>query len=507
MDDADLALKSIAKGAGFAFAGLLISKLLGYIYRLLAARLGPGDYGNLSIALALFNFFGIIAVLGLTQGVQRYVPYYLGKKEEAKADGIVLFSLRTAFVFGLVIGFLLFLFSDLLAVKFFHEPKLSLLIKLIAFIVPIDVVRNIFINLCKAHNYIIPEVFARNLVENFSKIVLTAIFLLLGYGLFGAALGYVLAIVISTLFSFYFVRKVFSFSSHVKPVYERKVWLAYSIPLLLNHFLLLVMLWTDTLMLGFFRGSNEVGVYNAAAPTAQLIYVLPAALLSLFLPVLSGLYSKSEKKAFNSCYLAVTKWIFIANVFVLLALGLFSRQILGVLFGKDYIAGGVVLVVLVAGYFIYHLSLASNNILMIVERTKLVFFVSFVGAVFNVILNYLLIPDYGFLGAGIATSSSVFVMGVLNFIITTRIIKFSPFNKNYLRILLPVLITFFALFYARKFITFNIFYLIIVLGFGFLLYVLLLFLFKVFDKEDIVILKYVEKGFVNKFVKVVKKFV
>ena len=46
-------------------------------------------------------------------------------------------------------------------------------------------------------------------------------------------------------------------------------------------------------MLGYFSSSADVGIYNAALPTAQLIRSIPAAFATFF-PVISGLYTRNR---------------------------------------------------------------------------------------------------------------------------------------------------------------------------------------------------------------------
>ncbi|HIH26255.1 flippase [Candidatus Woesearchaeota archaeon] len=505
-DETDKALKDIAKGAGFAFAGIMISKVLGYSYRLIIARLGPEDYGILSIALAIFNFLGIIAVLGMPQAIQRYVSFYKERKQESKILGIVRYCLRLTFSFGVIIALILFILSDWIAVSIFHEQKLSLLIKIIAVIIPLDGIRSIFINLCKAYKYLLPEIYIRNIGENFIKVVFTIIFLSLGLGLLGATLAYAVAVIFTVILSYIFVKKVYKFRSEKQPEYERRVWLHYSIPLLINHFLLLILLWMDTFMLGIFRSSGEVGIYNAASPTAQLIYVFPLALLSLFLPVLSSLYSKNDTKALHSCYASVTKWIFVVNLYSLIVLTYFAREILTLLFGKIYETGFIVLIILVSGYFIYHLSLPANNILMIIEKTRLVFIISLIGATLNIILNYLLIPKYGILGAGIATGLSVLIMGIMNFIFVYKILHLNPIRKSYIKSIIACLIVLGLFMLSNKIGNNNIIMIITIIS-GFLVYGLILLALKVLDKEDLIILNYMEKGVFNKITKILKKLI
>ena len=69
-------LEKIASGAGIFFTGLVISKFFAYIYRLIAARFGTVDYGLVSIGITFYAVLAAISMLGLGEGVTRYVTYY-----------------------------------------------------------------------------------------------------------------------------------------------------------------------------------------------------------------------------------------------------------------------------------------------------------------------------------------------------------------------------------------------------------------------------------------------
>ena len=77
-------LETIAKGAGIVFIGAVITKLLGFFYRIIIARIGVEQYGLFSLGLAIYGIIAAISSLGLYLGVLRYVSYYKGKDDEAK---------------------------------------------------------------------------------------------------------------------------------------------------------------------------------------------------------------------------------------------------------------------------------------------------------------------------------------------------------------------------------------------------------------------------------------
>src|SRR3989338_1931460 len=89
MNQTDSALEKIAHGTLLALGGIIISKLLGYTYRLIAARFGTEEYGILSLGLAVFNILTLIGVLGLNQGALRYVSFYREKANFSRLKEII----------------------------------------------------------------------------------------------------------------------------------------------------------------------------------------------------------------------------------------------------------------------------------------------------------------------------------------------------------------------------------------------------------------------------------
>jgi len=86
--------------------------------------------------------------------------------------------------------------------------------------------------------------------------------------------------------------------------------ISYSWPLMFAGMLYLVMGWIDTLMLGYFLTSADVGIYRASLATAGLLAIVPSSFASIFFPVITELYSRGEREELENTDAAVTKWIF-----------------------------------------------------------------------------------------------------------------------------------------------------------------------------------------------------
>jgi len=78
MTDADQkALNALAKGAGVTAIGMMISKALSYLYRVVIARgVGPDAYGQLSLGLMVIGLSTTAAYLSLGSGLQKFIPEF-----------------------------------------------------------------------------------------------------------------------------------------------------------------------------------------------------------------------------------------------------------------------------------------------------------------------------------------------------------------------------------------------------------------------------------------------
>ena len=148
--EGDESLRKIAKGGFIVLLGLVISKLLGYAYRVIVARMGAEQYGLISIGIALLGIATTLSVLGLNQGVLRYVSFYKGKEEFSKIKEILVSSFNLIFPLSLVLAVLLFVFSRWLSVNVFNNEELSLVIKIIAIALPFNSIREVLFNTFKA---------------------------------------------------------------------------------------------------------------------------------------------------------------------------------------------------------------------------------------------------------------------------------------------------------------------------------------------------------------------
>tara|TARA_B110000263_G_C15151284_1_gene437996 strand:- start:190 stop:834 length:645 start_codon:yes stop_codon:yes gene_type:complete len=133
-------------------------------------------------------------------------------------------------------------------------------------------------------------------------------------------------------------------------------------------------------------------------------------------------------------YSIVSKWIFIPTFPIFLALFFFPEVLIQFFFGNAYISGSVGLSILSIGFLFNAITGLNETTLLALGKTKYLLFNSTVAGILNIILNILLIPEYSFVGAAIATTVSYVCINLLNSMALYRMTGILPFSKPLIKL-------------------------------------------------------------------------
>lgn len=506
-------LRKIAKGAGFVLIGTLIGRAFGYGSRMIIARfLGANDYGLISLAFAGMSIFATLSLVGMLQGITRYVSFYKGKDDKGKIRGTITSSLKITLPLSLFFTFILFYKADWISIHVFHDVGLTPILRIFSIGIPFWVLAKSLLSGIIGFQDMKYPVFVEHVFQNALKFGGIVILVALGFGVLGAAWGWVIGIIVMPFLAFYFLeRKIFPvFNTKVKAVPMEKELFFFSFPLMLGGIAGMVIHWMDTLMLGYFSTSTEVGIYNAALPTAQMINAIPGAFAGIFFSVISELYARDKLEDLRNIYSAVTKWMLLIIFPVFLLIVLFSDKIIEILFGAEYVAGATALMILTSGFLIVASVGPVTAILQTYGKTKIVMIASYIGAGMNFSLNFLLIPIYGINGAAIATAASLAFIHIFSLFFVYKITKMHPFRRSLLKPIFASIVAALVIYGLTKYvIEVSLFILIIMLFVFLILYFLSLLLMKGFEEEDLVIMRAIDKRLGTKsdwIRKIIKRF-
>jgi O-antigen/teichoic acid export membrane protein len=439
IDVPNSSLKKVVRGTIIAIIGSIIVIPLAFIAKVILARFfTPAEFGTFSLGFSIVSIMVVISLLGLSTGSVRQIAYHRGKKNFLQVQGIITSSLQISIISSIILALIVILTSDFLSETIFHDPTLSLPLKIFAISIPFITIHNVLISIYIGFDRIEEQVYFENILRNllFALLLLPVVFFSFSfhYAIMVFLFSYVLTLIVFVIYT----KKRLPFSlirrkgiHPISPIY--KDLLLFSIPLLSIALFQTLLTWTDTVMLGMMRTLDEVGLYNAAKPIADFINITFGALLIVFAPIITGLYAKEAFSEIRRNYYVLTKWAFLTSIPFFLIIFLFPQIFLSFLFGNDYVLASSALQVLAVGWLITNFLGPNGTILVAIGQTKFLMWACIAAAAMNIILNVLLIPPMGIIGASIATAISINFHCIIRQMKVYSILKINPISKNYLK--------------------------------------------------------------------------
>jgi len=207
-------------------------------------------------------------------------------------------------------------------------------------------------------------------------------------------------------------------------------------PLILSGMVISVYMKIDQVMIKEMLDAKQVGLYAAAVRLSEAWYFVPMAITSSVFPAIINAKKQSEAFYYQRLQQLYDLMVWLA-VAIALPTTFLAPWVIRVLYGDAFSpAAGVLSIHIWAGVFVF-LGVANGRWIIAENLQYIATIRSTAGAMVNVVLNILLIPNYGINGAAIATFFSVFVASHIAFSFINKARKvFVMQNKSFLR---PVL--------------------------------------------------------------------
>lgn len=193
----------------------------------------------------------------------------------------------------------------------------------------------------------------------------------------------------------------------------------------------------DTVMLGFMKTNVDVGYYNAAVKIKNILLGLVTSLSAVLLPRVSYYVEKGLMDEFkNICRKALNFAVLVAIPFSVYFI-YFAKYAIFFLSGEDF-AGAILpmQIIMTTVFFIGITNILGIQILVPLGEEKKVLYSVVVGAVVDLILNFIFIPIMGASGAALGTLVAEAAVLVFQLIVLWDRIKQSIFSIQYWKILL-----------------------------------------------------------------------
>ena len=295
-----------------------------------------------------------------------------------------------------------------------------------------------------------------------AKPVLSIIFVLLAYDkVTGCILGLVLAELIG------YTGLFFCQICRGKQIYSKNYWLysiGFAVPLVPHYLAQVVLSSSDRIMIKSLIGEGEAGIYSLAYTISSVMTLFNTALSQTLGPwIYQKIKNNKSKEIAGISYIALA---FIALLNILLIL--FAPEIVAIFAPKEYYEAKMVIPPVAMSVFFMFMYDFFAKFEFYYEKKFFIMIASIIGAILNVILNYIFIPIFGYCAAGYTTLVCYILYVIGHYMFMQKVIKnnigdIEVYNKKKL---LLISITFMGAGFLIT-ITYNIpllRYLLIVLG-------------------------------------------
>jgi len=436
---------------------------IGFITR----YLGKEGFGDYATVIAFFSFFGSIADLGL---------YAIAAREISRKGADEQHIISNVFTLRIFISFIVFLLTPLiiLLLPYSHEVKVGIMVAAASFVFSSTymVLNGVFQKHLAMDRVALAEIIGKT-----AQLIIVIVAVRNNLGFIAITSSILVAMVINSLLVIFLARKYVRLSLRFDFAYWKK-FLRESLPLGISVIVTFAYFKLDTILLSVLKTNAEVGIYNAAYKVIENLTFFPAMIVGLMLPLMSR-HIFSDKKEFERISNETFKVFIILIVPLAIGALFLSNQIISLIGGSGFAESAGVLRILIFALVFIFFGNFFNNILIAASQQKKLMYALSICAIFNITLNFLLIPRFSYTGAAATSVATEMLVVILTMLLTAKYVKYVPKTKHVLKILVSGagMAIFLFLFKEHNFF-------LLVIG-GAIIYSLLLWLTKTITPQEL----------------------
>ncbi len=413
-----------------AIAGSQVIILLGQTLfsPFLVRLLGPATYGEYATLVSAFGLLMILVSSGINGGVRKFIAEE--RSDDLWKSDVFAYYFRLALIFAIIAAGLLVLAAEFGVVSAIFEPKYVPYFYLLALLVLASQFRE-YVRRAIMGLKLEGVGSMLNVVYKISYQILALGLLLIGFKVEGVLGAQIISSMVVFVLGIVYVSKTLSLKEILRPTpvdFPRKKLFYFNHNSVIYFFLLNSLYKIDVLMLGSFTNSELTGYYNAALVLAEILWLLPTSLQGLMIQSTSDHWAKGRVQQIEE--IATRSIRYVALLMLLLAIGLGSLAEVFVpwYFGVEMKPATTPLIILLPGVVGFAVARPLLTINQAKGDMRVLIAATGISAAINLVLNYLLIPYYGMVGAAVSTSIGYGSLPLLQ-MWAARTLGYKPFRR------------------------------------------------------------------------------
>jgi len=442
-----------------------------FLIVVLARHYGPTSFGDYSFAMAFTVLFSVIVDFGMNTLIIREVS-----KNRSLASKYITNVLLIKSALGMLTLLLIFAAINIMG----YPQEIKYLVYLFGIYNVLTNITELIKSFFKSYEFMMLDSIIK-LSEKGLILALSLMVVYLGYSVMMLSLAFISAEVLVIAFSIVAFRvKISRYFAHIDKRFIVK-FMKLSVPFALGSIFYTVYFRIDVVLVTALTGSTSTGIYQSAMQVIEVLLFVSMFLgLSVF-PLLSQSF-KGNKERFWRIIDKSFKMLFLFGVPIVVGTVSLGDRFVSLFFGEEYFPAGAILKILVFFMFFNFFAQFSTFILVAMNKENKLLLIMCFMVFFNVVLNYILIAYHSITGAAVAKviSEVVFLSSIL--IVVRPIIVKEMFIISSKTILTGTLL--FLIIYALS--SLNLFWIVSLTA---LIYALMIYLFRIITKEDVMLIR------------------
>jgi O-antigen/teichoic acid export membrane protein len=418
---------------------------INFLVQILTVRyLAKSDYGALAYALSIVALGTDVVLLGLNRALNRFVPIYHEHGDYGAMFGTIILIMGSVIGLGVALVVLVIGFQGFLMRSMVSNPLSVGLLLLLITLAPLQALSMLFRGLLAIFCGPRAVFFQKYVVGPGLKLSAILLVIAMQENVYVLAAGYLLGGLLGVALYVVMLQRTFAKQAlweRLKPkrlTMPARMLFGFSIPLFTTDLLETT---TAVLLLEYFRGTTDVAEFQAVIALAGLHNIVLQNLEILYTPLASRLFARHRVTDLNTLYHRSTAWITIVTFPIFAVCFFLAKPIVVLLFGSRYASAGLILALLAIGEFVNAALGLNRYTLQVYARIRLITVINVLSVLIGLGLNVWLIPQYGALGAALATASTLVAHNLLNHAGLWLATPIDLFPWRYLRVYLSIVMS------------------------------------------------------------------
>jgi len=360
--------------------------------------LGPRLYGIFGIIIAILSISHLILSNGLNHAVTKFTSQHPTLSKRIRFEGL---KIQGAISVAIAVG--LIFFSGTLS-GLLKEESLKGLIRFSALIIPCAGTYYIYTGFfLGVKNYGFTAVL--NSLYALLKVILVALFVLLGMQLYGVIFGFFLSVLITCSIAILSVK-----NEDQERAFSSRTLVKFALPVMIFYIATALLAHMDIFFVkSMLTGQSHTGFYASAQAISKIIYFAFVAFNVVLLPTFSDPATKNDPELSELYLHQSMRFMLLLLGPIIILLNLTGGVVLSLLYGKAFLPASYPMGILVFGVAFWAISSALAAILQGRDRQRIPTYVFLALIPMDIVLQLILIPKFELAGAALATCSTFFV--------------------------------------------------------------------------------------------------